>query len=96
MVAILGTGFDVRHPDFARRTIVTETFVGEPVQDLNGHGTHMAGTACGPKTPSANTSRYGIASGAQIIVGKILSNSASGTTATVLSRMNWAINKRCE
>src|SRR5262249_26338361 len=50
-VAVLDTGFDLGHPDFAGRQIVTKTFVGQPVQDLHGHGTHTAGTACGPQSP---------------------------------------------
>jgi subtilisin len=95
-IAVLGTGMDLGHPDFAGRAIVSQTFVGEPVQDLNGHGTHMIGTACGPKTPPGTTPRYGIGHRTQIFVGKIIGNSGSGTTATVLNGMNWAVANRCE
>src|SRR5262249_3733100 len=59
-VAVLDTGFDLGHPEFAGRQIVTNTFVGQPVQDLNGHGTHLAGTACGPQSPPGPIPRYGI------------------------------------
>ena len=51
-VAMLDTGFDLGHPDFAGRPIVGQTFVGQPVQDLHGHGTHTCGTATGPKAPA--------------------------------------------
>lgn len=95
-VAVLDTGFDLGHPDFAGRTIQSETFVGQPVQDLHGHGTHTAGTACGPKTPPGTTPRYGIGYRAQIFVGKVLSNSGGGSTATVLAGINWAIANRCQ
>lgn len=45
-VAVLDTGFDVRHPDFAGRTVVTSSFVdGEDVADGHGHGTHCIGSA---------------------------------------------------
>ena len=48
------------------RSIVSKSFVqGAQVQDGNGHGTHTAGTSCGPATP-ASLPRYGIASGAQL------------------------------
>ena len=60
-VAVLDTGMDLGHPDFAGRRFVTQTFVGQPVQDLHSHGTHCIGTACGPKAPAGNTPRYGIA-----------------------------------
>jgi subtilisin family serine protease len=95
-VAVLDTGFDLGHPDFAGRSIVSATFVGQPVQDLHGHGTHVTGTACGPKAPAGNTPRYGIAHQARIHIGKVLSNSGGGTTSSVLAGMNWAISKGCE
>ena len=65
------------------------------MQDLHGHGTHCIGTATGPKAPAGDTPRYGIAYRAQIFVGKVLTNSGSGTTASVLAGMNWAIANRC-
>ena len=94
-VAVLDTGMDLGHPDFAGRTFVTQTFVGQPVQDLHSHGTHCIGTACGPKSPPGTTPRYGIAYQSQIFVGKVLSNSGSGTSGSVLAGMNWAIANRC-
>ncbi|MDW5549794.1 S8 family serine peptidase [Methanosarcina sp.] len=95
-VAVLDTGFDIGHPDFIGRSFTTETFVGQPVQDMHGHGTHTIGTACGPKEPSGDTPRYGIAYECQIFVGKVLSNAGSGSTAGVLAGMNWAIANGCE
>jgi hypothetical protein len=95
-VAVLDTGMDVGHPDFAGRQVVGTTFVGEPVQDLHSHGTHCIGTACGPKTPSGAIPRYGIGHRSSIFAGKVLSNSGSGSTAGVLAGMNWAIANRCE
>ncbi|XZE43945.1 S8 family serine peptidase [Pirellulaceae bacterium SH467] len=95
-VAVLDTGMDLGHPDFVGRSIVSSSFVGQPVQDLNGHGTHCIGTACGPKAPSGSTPRYGIAFGSRIFAGKVLSNSGNGTGAGVLAGMNWAISQRCE
>jgi hypothetical protein len=94
-VAVLDTGLDLGHPDFAGRPIVSASFVGQPVQDLHSHGTHCIGTACGPKAPAGSTPRYGIAYRAPIFVGKVLSNSGSGATAGVLAGMNWAIANRC-
>ncbi|OJA04255.1 S8 family serine peptidase [Halomonas sp. QHL1] len=95
-VAVLDTGMDLGHPDFSGREFNTRSFVGEPVQDINGHGTHCIGTACGPQTPTGNTPRYGIAFGSQVLVGKVLTNSGSSTGAGVLAGMNWAIANRCE
>jgi subtilisin len=94
-VCVLDTGFDLGHPDFAGRLFTTKTFVGQPVQDGHGHGTHTAGTAAGPKLPPGTTPRYGVAYRSHIFSGKVLTNSGSGTTATVLAGMNWAIANRC-
>jgi subtilisin family serine protease len=94
-VAVLDTGMDLGHPDFAGRVIVSKSFVGQPVQDLHSHGTHCIGTACGPKAPPGTTPRYGIGFKTQIFVGKVLSNSGGGTTASVLAGMNWAIANKC-
>jgi subtilisin len=94
-VAVLDTGFDLGHPEFAGRNPVTQTFVGQAVQDLNGHGTHTAGTACGPQAPAGPIQRYGIAFKAQMFIGKVLTNSGSGTQAGVLAGMNWAIANKC-
>jgi subtilisin family serine protease len=95
-VAVLDTGMDLGNPHFAGRQIVSQTFVGQPVQDLFGHGTHCIGTACGPQAPAGDVPRYGIAFRSSVFVGKVLSNSGSGSTGTVLAGLNWAIANRCE
>ena len=95
-VAVLDTGFDLGHPDFAGRPVVSATFVGQPVQDLHSHGTHCIGTSCGPQSPSGSTPRYGIAYRASIYAGKVLSNTGGSVGASVLAGMNWAIANKCE
>ena len=95
-VAVLDTGFDIGHPDFTGRTFVTNTFVGQPVQDLHGHGTHTTGTACGPNTPAGPIQRYGVGFKTKIFSGKVLNNSGSGAQSQILAGMNWAITNKCE
>lgn len=95
-VAVLDTGMDLGHPDFSGRPIVSRSFVGQPVQDFNGHGTHCIGTACGTKTPPGSIPRYGIGFRSLIFAGKVLSNAGSGSTGGVLAGMNWAIANRCQ
>lgn len=95
-VAVLDTGMDTGHPDFAGRSITGATFVGQPVMDLHGHGTHCIGTSTGPKAPAGATPRYGIGYKSFIFTGKVLTNSGSGTQAAVLAGMNWAIANRCQ
>ncbi len=94
-VAVLDTGMDLGHPDFAGRAFASQTFVGQPVQDLHSHGTHCIGTACGPQAPAGTTPRYGVAHKSRIFVGKVLANSGSSVGGSVLAGMNWAIANRC-
>ncbi|MBD0322660.1 MAG: S8 family serine peptidase [Aldersonia sp.] len=95
-VAVLDTGFDLEHPEFARRALTQRSFVpGESVQDVHGHGTHCIGTACGPKSPD-DCRRYGVAHRADIYVGKVLSNKGSGFDRNILAAIEWAIDGRCD
>ena len=98
-VAILDTGFDLNHPDFRGRAITSETFSGVPVQDVFGHGTHCVGTACGPQRPASGVRRYGVASAAQIFVGKVFNNGAprpSAATGDVIAGLEWAMTNGCQ
>jgi hypothetical protein len=95
-LAVLDTGFDLAHPDFAGRPVIAQSFVtGEAPQDGYGHGTHCVGTSCGPAAPLTGR-RYGIASGVDIYVGKVLSNQGSGTDLNILAGMSWAIASGCK
>lgn len=94
-VAVLDTGFDSAHPDFAGRTVTMQSFVpGESAEDGHGHGTHCIGTACGPRSPASGP-RYGVAHGAEIFVGKVLSNGGSGTDGGILAGIDWAVSSGC-
>jgi len=97
-VAVLDTGLDLAHPDFAGRHIFSRSFVpGETVQDRNSHGTHCIGTACGPLNPSdANRDRYGVAYESSIFAGKVLNNAGSGADGWILGGINWAIANKCQ
>jgi subtilisin family serine protease len=95
-VAVLDTGFDVRHPDFIGRSVTTESFIlGETVQDAHGHGTHCIGTSCGPAEPDG-ARRYGVATEAEIFAGKVLSDSGSGSDRGILAGINWALANDCK
>jgi subtilisin family serine protease len=95
-LAVLDTGMDLQHPDFQGRAIVSRSFIsGQTVQDGNRHGTHCIGTSCGPKQPATGVRRYGIAYGAAIFVGKVLSNQGSGATGGIVAGIEWAIVNGC-
>lgn len=96
-VAMLDTGFDLGHPDFAGRAILASSFVpGSPVQDHHGHGTHTTGTACGPRRPPGTARRYGIACDATVLVGKVLNDAGWCEEGWVLAGMDWALRNRAD
>lgn len=95
-VAVLDTGLDLTHPDFTGRTIVTQSFIaGLGVQDGNGHGTHCCGVACGARRPQ-HLPRYGIAYDADLYVGKVLDDNGTGTDASIIAGIQWALSQRCD
>lgn len=95
-VAVLDTGFDLRHPDFAGRSITSRSFVpGQEVQDGHGHGTHVTGTSSGPVDPPGGSRRYGVASDDSVFVGKVLSNQGDGSDSQILAGIEWAITNQC-
>ena len=94
-VAVLDTGLDLDHPDFTGRPITSRSFVANsPVRDVQGHGTHVTGTACGPAEP-AQGRRYGVAPEAEIFSGKVLNDNGSGSDAGILAGIEWAITNGC-
>ncbi|SOD86298.1 S8 family serine peptidase [Streptomyces sp. Ag109_G2-15] len=91
-VAVLDTGVDTDHPDLTRCLEETASFVlGQTVEDGKGHGTHCIGTVAGPARP-AQGPRYGVATEARVLAGKVLDNSGQGTDGQVLAGIAWAVS----
>jgi subtilisin len=94
-VAILDTGLDLLHPDFAGRNVVSQSFVKDlPVHDANGHGTLCAGVACGPQRPSQQR-RYGVAFASDMYIAKVLDDKAGGADGNILAGIDWAVRNSC-
>jgi Subtilisin-like serine proteases len=95
-VAVLDTGFDSEHPDFTTREVVSQSFIAgiNSARDDNGHGTHCLGTVGGPRVSSLGP-RYGIASEAQLFVGKVMKANGKGNEGDILHGIGWAIQNKC-
>ncbi|MFD5793763.1 S8 family serine peptidase [Streptomyces diastatochromogenes] len=91
-VAVLDTGVDTDHPDLTRCLEETASFVaGQTVEDGKGHGTHCIGTVAGPARP-AQGPRYGVATEARVLAGKVLDNTGTGTDGQILAGIAWAVS----
>jgi subtilisin family serine protease len=80
---IIDTGILTTHSQFGGRATSGYDFVDNDsnATDCNGHGTHVAGTVGG--------STYGVAKAVKLIGVRVLDCEGSGTTAGVISGVNW-------
>jgi len=85
-VYVIDTGIYVDNVEFEKRAVWGTNTVDQAKTDGNGHGTHCAGTI-GGKT-------YGMAKNVKLVAVKVLTDSGSGSTAAVISGIEWASKNR--
>lgn len=90
-VAVLDTGIDTGHAAFAGIKFDQDNlrdFTRSGDGDILGHGTHCASTIFGRDVDGV---RIGVARGVtDVFVGKVLDNQGRGSTATLVSALQWA------
>jgi len=81
---VIDTGIYVEHPKFAGRAVWgVDTADKPPVfQDLNGHGTHVAGTMI--------SETYGLARAGTAVAVKVLGGDGRGSNDGVIAGIQWA------
>jgi subtilisin len=89
-VAIVDTGIDFNHSDLLVNTQCFTAFsnVWDPstCQDVNGHGTHVAGIV---SALDNDTGVVGVAPNATLYAVKVLDDIGNGTDSTVLAGLDW-------
>lgn len=85
-VAVLDSGINKAHEMFSGRTILSSSKNFVPyessIQDLNGHGTHVAGTVVD-----------GTSSQVQLLILKVLDSNCSGSMRNILAAVEYATAK---
>ncbi len=98
VVAVIDSGLDLTHPDFAGKIVAPVSYVcpaggpkpcfGNHVDDRNGHGTHVAGTIVSPADGKGTT---GVAPDAKIMPIRVLDAEGSGATSDIVAGIDWAV-----
>src|SRR3989344_4812518 len=90
-IAILDTGINSTHPMLAGRIIQAQDFTNDnTTEDLNGHGTHVAGIAAGSNASGGTYN--GVAPEALLLNAKVLDANGEGSTETLLAGISWALD----
>ncbi|MBV8395042.1 MAG: S8 family serine peptidase [Actinobacteria bacterium] len=90
-VAIVDSGIDYRHPEFAGRIAGGESFVGGSWQhDSDGHGTFVAGEIAAD--PGNGLGIAGLAFNAQLLVAKVVKPDGSVSLQGEIDAIRWAVD----
>ncbi|WP_221568455.1 S8 family peptidase [Alkalihalobacillus sp. TS-13] len=95
-IAVLDTGVDYNHPDLDGKTIRGYDFVDNDwtPMDLNGHGTHVAGTAAAETNNSRGVA--GMAPNTDILAVRVLDANGSGSLADIADGIRYAADAGAE
>lgn len=94
LVAVLDTGIDAEHPAFAGITLERKNFTRDSDDgDVDGHGTHVAGTIFGREVAGR---RVGVAPGIdRALIGKVLGR-GGGSSLIIIRAIQWAVERQAQ
>ena len=87
-VAILDTGIDIDHPDLAANIKWAVDTTGQGINDVQGHGTHVAGTIGAVRDNSGVVGMYAFV---EIYAIKVLGNGGSGSWDDLILGIDYAM-----
>lgn len=88
-VAVLDTGVSLSHPDLAAKIVANKNFSSSTtVDDVNGHGSHVAGIAAAVTNNGIGVA--GVGYNVDIMNVKVLGDGGSGTYGAIANGIIWA------
>ncbi len=94
VVAVLDTGIDGSHKDLASKIMGSIDFSGSASEnDVNGHGTHIAGIIAGGKPTEDST---GVAPKTSLLNVKVAGDDGSSTISNLTKGIIWAADNGAE
>ena len=91
-IAVVDTGVDLPHEDLASKLLPGRSFVGTPVQDENGHGTHVAGVAAAATDNGRGIS--GVAPDAKILPLRVFGSDDRAPYSAIAAAVRFAADER--
>ena len=87
-VAVIDSGIDEGHPEFAGRIALAQSFVGGDVTDRQGHGTFVAGIIAAETDNAEGIA--GVAFPAQLLIAKVVKSDGTISPAEEAKAIRWA------
>ncbi len=89
-VAVIDSGIDAGHPEFAGRIALARSFVPGDISDREGHGTFVAGIIAA--TTGNGIGIAGIGLPAQLLVAKVVRSDGTIAPAAEARAIRWAVD----
>ena len=90
-VAVIDSGIDLGHPDFAGRVVASRSFVPGDVTDRDGHGTFVAGEIAAALDNGSGIA--GIAFPAELVIAKVVRSDGTISPDAEARAIRWAVDE---
>lgn len=92
-VGVVDSGCDKAHPDLGRKIAAQRDFVQDDrvANDLNGHGTHVAGSVAGKTNNGVGMAAGGFYT--RVNCARVLGQDGSGSTTDIMDGIEWSVDR---